>query len=86
MNAGVPTEIQSLTLQFSFNDIDSVKTLFEEHKGEIKALIMEPCDKQEPINNFLQEVKKLCTEYGVVYILDEMITGFRWDLQGACKY
>lgn len=86
MNAGVPTEIQSLTLQFSFNDIDSVKTLFEEHKGEIAALIMEPCDTQEPINNFLQEVKKLCTEYGVVYILDEMITGFRWDLQGACKY
>lgn len=86
MNAGVPTEIQSLTLQFSFNDIDSVKTLFEEYKGEIAALIMEPCDTQEPINNFLQEVKKLCTEYGVVYILDEMITGFRWDLQGACKY
>ena len=47
---------------------------------------MEPCDTEEPKNNFLQEVGKLCKEYGVVYILDEMITGFRWDLQGACKY
>lgn len=86
MNAGVPQEIQDLTLQFNFNDIDSVKSLFEQYKGEIAALIMEPCDTEEPINNFLQEVGKLCTEYGVVYILDEMITGFRWDLRGACKY
>lgn len=86
MNAGIPEDIQSLTLDFSFNDIDSVKSLFEQYKGEIAALIMEPCDSEEPTNNFLQEVRKLCTEYGVVYILDEMITGFRWDLQGACKY
>ncbi len=86
MNAGVPKEIQGLTLQFSFNNIDSVKSLFESYKNEIAALIMEPCDTEEPKDNFLQEVRRLCTEYGVVYILDEMITGFRWDLQGACKY
>ena len=86
MNAGIPEEIQSLTLQFSFNDIDSVKEIFEKYKGEIAALIMEPCDSEEPVGNFLQEVRRLCSEYGVVYILDEMITGFRWDIQGACKY
>lgn len=86
MNAGVPKEIQELTLQFSFNNIESVKNLFEKYKGEIAALIMEPSDSEEPTDNFLQKVKKLCEEYGVVYILDEMITGFRWDLQGACKY
>lgn len=86
MGAGIPQEIQSLTLQFSFNNIDSVRNLFEQYKGEIAALIMEPCDSEEPANDFLQEVRKLCTEYEVVYILDEMITGFRWDLQGACKY
>ena len=86
MNAGIPEEIQSLTLQFSFNDINSVKRVFEQYKGEIAALIMEPCEAEEPVNNFLQEVRKLCSEYGVVYILDEMITGFRWDMLGACKY
>lgn len=86
MDAGVPEDIKNLTLQFSFNDINSVKSLFEKYKGEIAALIMEPCDSEEPTNNFLQEVGRLCKEYGVVYILDEMITGFRWDLQGACKY
>lgn len=86
MDAGIPEEVKALTLQFSFNDINSVRNLFEEYKGRIAALIMEPCDSEEPKDDFLQEVGKLCREYGVVYILDEMITGFRWDLQGACKY
>lgn len=86
VTAGIPKEIQDLTLQFRFNDIESVKNLFEQYKGEIAALIMEPCETEEPRDNFLREVRSLCTEYGVVYILDEMITGFRWDLQGACKY
>lgn len=86
MDAGIPQEIKNLTVQFSFNNIESVRNLFEQYKGEIAALIMEPSDSEEPVDNFLQEVRKLCTEYDVVYILDEMITGFRWDLQGACKY
>lgn len=86
VSAGIPQEIQDLTLQFSFNDIESVRTLFEQKGKEIAALIMEPCDTEEPRDNFLQKVRKLCDQYGVVYILDEMITGFRWDLRGACQY
>ena len=86
MDCGIPKEIADLTLQFSFNDIGSVKKVFEEQKGQIACLIMEPAESEEPKDNFLQEVGQLCREYGVVYILDEMITGFRWDLQGACKY
>lgn len=86
MDAGIPEEIKELTLQFSYNDLPSVKALFEQYKGQIACLIMEPVDDMEPVDNFLQQVGELCREYGVVYILDEMITGFRWDLQGACKY
>ena len=86
MDGGIPQEIKNLTLQFNYNNIDSVKNVFEKYKGQVACLIMEPVDDQEPENNFLQEVGRLCKEYGVVYILDEMITGFRWDLQGACKY
>ncbi len=86
MNRGVPKDISDLTLQFSYNDIESVKTLFEKYKDQIACLIMEPADADIPRDGFLNKVGDLCTEYGVVYILDEMITGFRWDIQGACKY
>ncbi len=86
MDGGVPDDIKNLTLTFSFNDIDSVRELFEKYKDEIACLIMEPCDTQEPEDDFLVKVRSLCDEYGVVYILDEMITGFRWDIKGACQY
>ncbi len=86
MDCGIPQEIKSLTLDFHYNDLDSVRQIFEDYKGQVACLIMVPTESEEPKNNFLQEVGKLCKEYGVVYILDEMITGFRWDLQGACQY
>lgn len=86
MDAGIPSEYASLTLDFDYNDADSVKKLFEDYKGQIAALIMEPAEGEEPKDHFLNKVQKLCKEYGVVFILDEMITGFRWDMQGACKY
>ena len=86
MDAGIPSEISGFTLQFSYNDISSVKELFEKYEGQIACLIMEPVEFEEPKNNFLQEVGKLCKEQGIVYILDEMISGFRWDLRGACQY
>lgn len=86
MDGGIPQEIQSLTLNFHYNDIVSVKNLFEMYKDQIACLIMEPAESEEPQGNFLQEVGELCKAYGVVYILDEMITGFRWDIRGACGY
>ena len=86
MDAGIPDETKELTLQFSYNNIESVRKVFEMYKGQVACLIMEPVESEEPQNSFLQKVGELCKEYGVVYILDEMITGFRWDIQGACKY
>ena len=47
---------------------------------------MEPASTDEPSDGFLQKIKELCKKYDTVFILDEMITGFRWHLQGASKY
>lgn len=86
MSAGIPNEYANLTLDFDYNDIDSIKHILNQYKGEVAALIMEPTEYEEPKNQFLQQAKVLCEQYGVVYILDEMITGFRWDTKGACQY
>lgn len=85
-DCGIPEESKCLTLDFSFNDPESIRTLFERYRGQVAALIMEPAEGEEPVNDFLKIAGELCKEYGVVYILDEMITGFRWDILGACKY
>lgn len=86
ISSGVPDAIKDLTLQFNYNDINSVQKLFEEYPNEIACVILEPATTVEPQEEFLHKLKRICHENGAIFILDEMITGFRWHLQGAQKY
>ena len=83
MSAGIPQAIRDLTVKFQYNDIESVKSLFQQYSGKIACLILEPEKEQEPKNDFLRELKDICHENGTVFILDEIITGFRWHNGGA---
>jgi glutamate-1-semialdehyde 2,1-aminomutase len=90
LTRGIPDEYIKLTLTFNYNDIDSLKVLFEKYKDQIAGLIMEPVTTDEPKiyedgRNFLQVVRDLCHENKAVFILDEMITGFRFNIHGASK-
>ncbi|MEQ8824555.1 MAG: glutamate-1-semialdehyde 2,1-aminomutase [Filomicrobium sp.] len=86
INAGIPEVVKKMSLTFRYNDIDSLRTLFQEHPGEIAAVILEPAKYVDPEDGFLHKVQSLCDENGTVFILDEMITGFRWHNGGAQKY
>jgi glutamate-1-semialdehyde 2,1-aminomutase len=83
MGAGVPDVVKSLTLTFRYNDLASVREIFKCNPGAIAALILEPEKNAEPNHDFLHETKRLCHENGALFILDEMITGFRWHNGGA---
>ena len=85
MSAGIPKVVQDLTLQFRYNDINDLRLLFEQNPGRIACVILEAATAMEPKDNFLQSVQALCRREGAVFVLDEMITGFRWDLGGAQK-
>ena len=82
---GVTKSVINDTLTFNYNDIESLKAILESNT-KIAAVILEPVTTVNPTLNFLQEVKKLCAKYNIVFILDEMISGFRFHIQGACKY
>ena len=86
-SAGVPGGCTKDTLSAVYNDVDSVKTLFETFPEEIAAVIVEPVAANmgvvEPKREFLQGLRDLCTKYGAVLIFDEVITGFRLQLDGA---
>ncbi len=86
MNKGVSKEDIGNTKLFSYNDIKSLENLFEQYDGEIACVILEPAANEHPKNNFLQEARRLCKENGAVFVLDEMITGFRWHMKGAQHY
>jgi len=84
---GVTAGVANDTLTAAYNDLDAVKKLAAEHKGEIAAIIVEPvagnmgCILPQP--GFHEGLRKLCDEEGIVFIFDEVMTGFRLAAGGA---
>lgn len=85
VNRGVPEAVQSLTLKFTYNNIESCENLFAQHPGEIACFILEPVSFIEPENQFLEKLKALCEMNGALLIFDEVVSGFRFDIGGAQK-
>ena len=83
---GIPQKDIENTKLFNYNNIESLEKLFEQYPTEIACVILEPSASEHPKDNFLNKVKEVCHKYGAVFILDEMITGFRWHLKGAQHY
>ncbi len=82
-NEGIPAAVKELTYTFNYNDIHSVINSID---SDTAAIILEPVTFEEPKNNFLSELRDLCTRKGIVLIFDEMWTGFRMSLGGAQEY
>jgi len=80
---GVPEATKALTLKFTYNDLSSLEKLFAQYPDQIAAVIMEPMNIEFPKPGFLQGVKESCHQHGALFILDEMITGFRLANGGA---
>jgi glutamate-1-semialdehyde 2,1-aminomutase len=84
---GVTAGVANDTLVASYNNLEEVKQLATQHKGEIAAIIIEPvagnmgCILPQP--GFLEGLRELCNEEGIVLILDEVMTGFRLSAGGA---
>ena len=86
MDSGIPQAVKDLSLTFQYNDLEGVKSLFERYPERIAGLIMEPSKYEDPKDSFLHKVQQLCRENGTVFILDEMITGFRLHIGGGQEY
>lgn len=85
-NAGVPTILKTLTHDFEYDHIDSLKKIFTNYPGQIAAVIIEPMFTDKAKDNFLAKAKKIAKDHGALFILDEMVTGFRLALGGAQEY
>ncbi len=87
---GVPAALADLTLTLTYNDIDGLRQAFVEHGERIACVIVEPVAGNmnciPPAPGFLQSLRSVCTDSGAVLILDEVMTGFRFGLQGAQGY
>ncbi len=84
---GVPAAVAGHTLTATYNDLDSVKTLFDAMKDQIAAVILEPVAGNmnciPPAEGFLSGIRELCENHGALLIMDEVMTGYRVGPQGA---
>ncbi len=84
---GVPQALAALTLNAPYNDAAAVENLFDRHRDEIAAVIVEPVAANmgvvPPAPGFLQKLRDLTTRHGALLIFDEVITGFRICYGGA---
>ncbi len=89
-SAGVPEGCTKDTLSAVYNDLESVRALMEANAGEVAAVIVEPVAANMgtvlPAESFLQGLRTLCDDNGALLIFDEVITGFRLQIDGAQGY
>ena len=83
---GVPKFNADLIKIFDYNDIEGLEQIFEINKDEIAAVVIEPTIYDEPNNDFLKKVRKITKQNDSLLLFDEIVTGFRFDLQGGQKF
>lgn len=81
--AGVPKNLRGTTIPFRYNNFDELLEIVEHN--ELAAIKMEVCRNFEPKNDFLQKVRNLASERGIILIFDECTSGFRETYGGLYK-
>ena len=89
-SGGVPQDVVKNTFLAIYNDIESVKAIFENNKDKIGVVIIEPIAGNMGLvpadNKFLRELRELCDKFGAVLILDEVMSGFRASRLGSYPF
>lgn len=89
-SGGVPASLAEHTLTLRYNDLDSVHDCFSTLGDDIACIIVEPVAGNmncvPPTAGFLQGLREICDQFGVVLIFDEVMTGFRVALGGAQQH
>ena len=86
-SVGIPRSLRDEILVAPFNDLDVVTGLVREHKSELACVIVEPMQRILPhAPGFLEGLRKVTAENGVLLIFDEVVTGFRLAFGGAQEY
>lgn len=83
-SAGIPEGVRSQMLIAPFNDVPYLESVLAEYGAQVAAIIIEPLQRIIPPEpGFLEAVRRLCDQYGIVLIFDEIVTGFRLAYGGA---
>lgn len=84
-DGGVPKALEHTVLSFPFGDLDALETLLEAHCGQVAAVFLDVL-REAPAPGYLQTVHDLAHHHGALFVMDEIVTGFRLALGGAAEH
>ena len=92
MPTGIPDEHRSGIVTFKYNDLESLRAAVAENKGELAAIILTPMkhevfsDIEMPVPGFYDEVRRLCDDEGMLFIMDDIRCCYRLKYEGSHEY
>lgn len=84
-NRGVPSDYMNYTVTYNSMDLNSLEEMFQKHPGKIACVISEPEKTHNQPADYVQKLIDICHKHGALYVMDEMITGFKTDYPGSIK-
>jgi glutamate-1-semialdehyde aminotransferase len=82
---GVPSVTRELIVTVPYNDLPALRAAMESNSGQVAGVIIEAVQGDGPAAGYFAGVRQLCDEHGALFLLDEVKTGFRFDMGGAQK-
>lgn len=86
MNCGVPETVRNGTIQFEYNNIESLERIFRNHSNNVAAVVTTPVNISPPKDDFLERIREITEREETLLVFDEVLTGFRFAVGGAQEF
>jgi glutamate-1-semialdehyde aminotransferase len=80
---GIPRKLLETSIPFNFNSIEEFLSLIKKYDGEVGVVVLESIRNDAPEKEFVETIRKITKEQGIVFIVDEITSGFRLNVGGA---
>jgi glutamate-1-semialdehyde 2,1-aminomutase len=84
--AGIPEATQADTLLFDYWDLEALENVFERNPAQVACVVIMPFGDEVAPSGHLQDIRRIAHDYGALFVLDEMRSGFRLSLGGAQQH
>lgn len=82
---GVPSQFKNYTVTYNSMDLNSLEEMFQKYPGQVACVISEPEKTHSQPEDYIKKLIEICHKHGALYVMDEMITGFKTDYPGSIK-
>jgi len=80
---GIPRKLTETSIPFNYNNTEEFLSLIKKYDGDVGVVVLESIRNDKPEKKFVETIRKICTEKEIVFVVDEITSGFRLNVGGA---